>query len=58
MVMVGRGIFESLKDPEKFDTVYIDPESHTIAWPGGIDLCPHSLYEEISGKNILKPSNA
>ena len=25
--------------------------SHTIAWPGGIDLCPDSLYAEMTDKD-------
>lgn len=30
-----------------FNSVFIDPESHTIAWQGGIDLCPDNLYAKI-----------
>ena len=51
--LAGKGVFEAWKDPEFFESIFIDPESRTIAWPGGIDLCPDSLYEEITGKGIL-----
>ncbi|MCL6087744.1 MAG: DUF2442 domain-containing protein [Actinobacteria bacterium] len=45
--LVGQGVFSKWSDKEYFNSVYIDSESHTIAWPGGIDLCPHALYAEI-----------
>lgn len=50
--LVGKGVFSKWNDKEYFNSVYIDSESHTIAWPGGIDLCPDTLYEEITGKDI------
>lgn len=45
--MIGVGVFEALKDPQEFAKVFVDPETHTVAWPGEIDLCPDSLYEEV-----------
>ena len=45
--IVGKGVFALWNDPEQFATVSIDPESHTIAWPGGIDLCPDTLYRDV-----------
>ena len=45
--MVGTGVFEALSDPAEFAKVYVDPETHTVAWPGDIDLCPDSLYEDL-----------
>ena len=45
--LVGKGVFASWADPAEFRKVFVDPESHTVAWPGGIDLCPDSLYEDI-----------
>ncbi len=50
--LVGKGIFSKWSDKKYFNSVYVDKESHTIAWPGGIDLCPDSLYAEITGKDI------
>ncbi len=46
--MVGKGVFSTWKDPKQFAQVFIDPETHTLAWPGGIDLCPDTLYEEVT----------
>ena len=50
--LVGQGIFSKWSDKEYFNSVYVDPENHTVAWPGGIDLCPYTLYAEIKGKSI------
>lgn len=46
--MVGEGVFEALKDSDEFAKAFVDPVTHTIAWPGGIDLCPDALYREIA----------
>ncbi len=46
--LVGEGVFASWNDPAEFERVFIDPESHTVAWPGGIDLCPENLYREVA----------
>jgi hypothetical protein len=45
--LVGKGVFASWNDPAEFRKVFVDTESHTVAWPGGIDLCPDSLYEDV-----------
>ncbi len=46
--LVGKGVFVAWTDPTAFEKVYIDPESHTVAWPGGIDLCPENLYQDVA----------
>jgi hypothetical protein len=45
--LVGKGVFASWNDPAEFRKVFVDTESHTVAWPGGIDLCPDSLYDDV-----------
>lgn len=45
--LVGKGVFVLWNDPAQFVKVSIDPRTHTLTWPGGIDLCPDSLYEEV-----------
>lgn len=40
-------VFEQARTPECFAKVMVDPESGTIAWPGGADLAPDTLYERI-----------
>lgn len=38
-------VFEPLRDPAEFAKVYVDPETHTIAWPTGADIDPDVLYD-------------
>jgi hypothetical protein len=45
--LVGKGVFSAWNDPAEFAKVFIDPETRTVAWPGGIDLCPESLYQDV-----------
>lgn len=45
--MIGEGVFQALADPAEFEKVYVDPVTHTVAWPGGIELCPDSLHEDV-----------
>jgi hypothetical protein len=47
--LVGKGVFRVWKDPDEFAKVYLDEESGTLAWPGGLDLAPDALYQEIAG---------
>lgn len=47
--LVGQGVFKSWEDPREFEKVYIDEESGTIAWTGGIDLAPDALYRDVAG---------
>ncbi len=47
----GKGVFAIWNDPEEFAKVFIDPENHTLAWPGGIDLCPETLYRDVMTQN-------
>lgn len=44
-------------DRSVFEQVRVDPEAGTIAWPGGVDLCPDVLYgwaEPVSGKRFAR----
>ncbi len=45
--LVGRGVFAAWNDPVEFEKAYIDPDTHTVAWPGEIDLAPDALYADI-----------
>ena len=47
--LVGKGVFQQWADPSEFEKVFVDPETGTVAWPGGIDLCPDSLHEDVTG---------
>ncbi len=47
--LVGQGVFAAWRDPAVFGQAFVDRESGTVAWPGGIDLAPDQLYREIGG---------
>ena len=47
--LVGNGVFAAWKTPGAFEEVTID-SSGAIAWSDELDLCPDSLYLEITGK--------
>lgn len=50
--LVGKGVFAAWNDPPVFNAVTIDPEAHTLCWPGGIDLAPEVLYEELKQARV------
>ncbi len=47
--LAGKGVFARWRSRGVFETVHIDPERGTVAWDDEIDLCPDSLYMEITG---------
>ena len=47
--LVGRGVFLAWNDYREFEKVHIGP-GHSVAWNDQLDLCPDSLYLEITGK--------
>jgi len=46
--LAGKGVFASWQDRSEFEAVFADPETDTVAWPGGIDLAPEVLYRDIA----------
>lgn len=48
--LVGHGVFSLWNDPNAFESVSIGP-SGEIKWSDEVELCPDSLYMEISGKS-------
>lgn len=47
--LAGRGVFKRwTDDPSEFDQVSVDPESGTAVWPGGLDVAPDRLYQEVA----------
>lgn len=45
--LVGHGVFAPWTDEAEFRKVFVDPESGTIAWPGGVDLAPDALHHRL-----------
>ncbi len=43
------GVFEPLRSEREFSRVRVNPESGTIEWPSGADLCPDVLYSAVTG---------
>jgi hypothetical protein len=52
------GVFEPLRDPQRFAEVRVDPELGTIVWPNGADVDPDVLYSAVSGAPIVVPAPA
>ncbi len=46
------GVFAPLHDQAYFAKVRVDPESGTIVWPNGADLCPDVLRHHLTGDPI------
>ncbi len=49
------GIFEALRDRQTFRHALIDPESQTLVWPNGADVCPDVLYHLATGAALPGP---
>ena len=48
--LVGKGVFSVWNEPHAFESVCIGP-SGEIKWSDAVDLCPDSLYMQITGKS-------
>ena len=49
--VAGRGVFRRWTDhPGEFAEVTVDPVSGAPTWPGGLDVAPDRLYEEVAGQ--------
>ena len=42
------GVFLKLLKPQIFNAVVINPDFGCVEWPGGIDLCPSAMHEEMA----------
>lgn len=47
--LAGRGVFSAWLQEGVFERVSISPVG-ALQWPGDIDLCPDSLYLQMTGK--------
>lgn len=48
------GVFKPMRDPEFFQRVRINRTWGTIEWPGKIDFDPETLYEEVTGRSLVR----
>ena len=53
--LAGKGVFAAWNDTAVFNAVFIDPVCHAVAWPGDIQICRDSLYEQLTGIGIAAP---
>ena len=42
------GVFLALCDPAVFNGVHVNADFGCVEWPGGVDLCPTAMHEEMS----------
>lgn len=43
------GVFLKLLDAETFNAVAVNADFGCVEWPGGIDLCPDTMHQAMSG---------
>ena len=43
------GVFLKLLDAKVFNAVTINPDFGCMEWPGGIDLCPDTMHQDMTG---------
>ncbi len=55
------GVFLKLLDAKVFNAVTVNPDFGCVEWPGGIDLCPDTMHQAMSGSEMepeLQPAAA
>ena len=45
------GMFLKLLDAAVFNAVTINPDFGCVEWPGGIDLCPDTMHQAMTGSD-------
>lgn len=50
--LMGKGVFARWKEKGNFEKVHIDAERGAVAWDNDIDLCPDTLYMQVTGKSV------
>ena len=43
------GVFLKLLEANTFNAVTINPDFGCVEWPGGIDLCPDTMHQAMTG---------
>ena len=43
------GVFLKLLDAKIFNAVSVNPDFGCVEWPGGVDLCPDTMYQAMTG---------
>lgn len=53
-----KGVLTPLRNPAFFAQVTVDPALGTLVWPGGLDIAPEPLYEEVVQQNVSQAARA
>jgi hypothetical protein len=48
------GVFLKLLDAQIFNAVTVNADFGCVEWPGGIDLCPTAMHEEMTETKKLE----
>jgi hypothetical protein len=51
-------VFQPLRGRDFFALVGVNPDTHTVEWPGGIDLDPESLRDEAAKNRVTEGKRA
>jgi len=51
--LAGRGVFQAWQQEGAFEQFSISPVG-ALQWPGGLNLCPDSLYLQMVGKSAAE----
>ena len=43
------GVFLKLLDTRVFNAVSVNPDFGCVEWPGGVDLCPDTMHQAMTG---------
>jgi hypothetical protein len=43
------GVFLKLLDAKVFNAVIVNPDFGCVEWPGGVDLCPDTMHQAMTG---------
>jgi hypothetical protein len=43
------GVFLKLLDASVFNSVMVNPDFGCVEWPGGVDLCPDTMHQAMTG---------
>lgn len=46
------GVFDTLRDIDRFKQFFIHPELKVLSWPGDLDVAPETLYSEATGEPL------
>jgi hypothetical protein len=54
------GVFLKLLDARVFNAVTVNPDFGCVEWPGGVDLCPDTMHQDmtssLAGGKLASPA--